>query len=252
MKNLTIPSPQKSHDRVTTDKNDFWGILGAAGISVAAAAFGLVARHRARTHQTVEKTSQGTPKDHFEGDTDIKTSQSHDQTKPHVSGYRYAIGYRSLGHNATRARHVNYQSPSIDPSTLPSGHAPPPLSLALNEANEDNLSYEAAHERLLQDFELQREKQSQSDPAPAPSPLRFDDTPGVLRFVLTGGPCAGKTTALARLSSFLRHRGYRVYTVPEVRDCFACGPVCFFPRSQSSEINSAGGDYAFHEWRIVS
>uniref|UniRef100_A0A7S2R796 NadR/Ttd14 AAA domain-containing protein n=1 Tax=Rhizochromulina marina TaxID=1034831 RepID=A0A7S2R796_9STRA len=35
------------------------------------------------------------------------------------------------------------------------------------------------------------------------------------KIVLTGGPCAGKTTALERLSSFLRERGFRVYTVPE-------------------------------------
>ena len=35
------------------------------------------------------------------------------------------------------------------------------------------------------------------------------------RFVLTGGPCAGKTTALARLSQFLRSRGFNVFIVPE-------------------------------------
>ena len=37
----------------------------------------------------------------------------------------------------------------------------------------------------------------------------------IFKFVLTGGPCAGKTTALARLGSFLGERGFRVYTVPE-------------------------------------
>ena len=36
-----------------------------------------------------------------------------------------------------------------------------------------------------------------------------------LKIVLTGGPCAGKTTALEKLSSYLRERGFRVYTVPE-------------------------------------
>lgn len=35
------------------------------------------------------------------------------------------------------------------------------------------------------------------------------------KFVLTGGPCGGKTTALARLSSYLRERGFEVITVPE-------------------------------------
>jgi predicted ATPase len=37
----------------------------------------------------------------------------------------------------------------------------------------------------------------------------------IFKFVLTGGPCAGKTTALARLGGFLGERGFRVYTVPE-------------------------------------
>jgi len=35
------------------------------------------------------------------------------------------------------------------------------------------------------------------------------------KIVLTGGPCSGKTTGLARVSSFLRERGFRVFTVPE-------------------------------------
>ena len=35
------------------------------------------------------------------------------------------------------------------------------------------------------------------------------------KFVLTGGPCGGKTTALARLSSYLSERGFEVMTVPE-------------------------------------
>jgi len=37
----------------------------------------------------------------------------------------------------------------------------------------------------------------------------------VYKFVLTGGPCGGKTTALERLSSYLRERGFEVFTVPE-------------------------------------
>eukprot|EP00979_Chaetoceros_neogracilis_P013458 scaffold3835_cov295-Chaetoceros_neogracile.AAC.27 len=35
------------------------------------------------------------------------------------------------------------------------------------------------------------------------------------KFVLTGGPCGGKTTALARLRSYLGERGFEVMTVPE-------------------------------------
>lgn len=35
------------------------------------------------------------------------------------------------------------------------------------------------------------------------------------RIVITGGPCAGKTTAFARIQSELSLRGYKVYIVPE-------------------------------------
>ena len=35
------------------------------------------------------------------------------------------------------------------------------------------------------------------------------------KIVLTGGPCGGKTTSMARLSSFLWERGFEVMTFPE-------------------------------------
>ena len=37
----------------------------------------------------------------------------------------------------------------------------------------------------------------------------------VYKIVLTGGPCGGKTTLLARLSPYLRERGFEVMTCPE-------------------------------------
>ena len=39
--------------------------------------------------------------------------------------------------------------------------------------------------------------------------------PGVYRVVLTGGPCAGKTTALSALRTRLTDLGLHVVTVPE-------------------------------------
>ena len=36
----------------------------------------------------------------------------------------------------------------------------------------------------------------------------------VQKFVLTGGPCGGKTTALARLREFFEERGFRVVCLP--------------------------------------
>lgn len=41
------------------------------------------------------------------------------------------------------------------------------------------------------------------------------DGKDIHKFVLTGGPCAGKSTAMARISVFLRTRGFRVFVVPE-------------------------------------
>jgi len=40
--------------------------------------------------------------------------------------------------------------------------------------------------------------------------------PKVLTVVLTGGPCGGKSTALATLTNHLRSKGYEVYSIPEV------------------------------------
>lgn len=37
----------------------------------------------------------------------------------------------------------------------------------------------------------------------------------IFRICLTGGPCAGKTTALSTLTQVLTQRGYRVLQVPE-------------------------------------
>ena len=38
----------------------------------------------------------------------------------------------------------------------------------------------------------------------------------IKRIVLTGGPCAGKTTALVRIHEHFSALGYKVFTVPEV------------------------------------
>jgi predicted ATPase len=45
--------------------------------------------------------------------------------------------------------------------------------------------------------------------------LKVEGKVPFFKFVLTGGPCGGKTTALARVYSFLRERGFQVITSPE-------------------------------------
>jgi len=47
------------------------------------------------------------------------------------------------------------------------------------------------------------------------------------RVVLTGGPCGGKTTALARVSSYLRERGFEVIMAPEVFTILASNGMSF-------------------------
>ena len=42
----------------------------------------------------------------------------------------------------------------------------------------------------------------------------------VKRIVLTGGPCAGKTTALVRVIEQFSNLGYKVFTIPEVPTMF--------------------------------
>ena len=37
----------------------------------------------------------------------------------------------------------------------------------------------------------------------------------VINLVLTGGPCAGKSTGLSRIEQELTNRGYKVYVVAE-------------------------------------
>ena len=38
----------------------------------------------------------------------------------------------------------------------------------------------------------------------------------ITRVVLTGGPCAGKTTAVAQIVDHFSRLGYKVFTVPEI------------------------------------
>ena len=57
----------------------------------------------------------------------------------------------------------------------------------------------------------------------SPERRNLDDTlrgnAPIYKFVITGGPCAGKTTAMERLQVFLRERGFRVFVVPEAAQC---------------------------------
>lgn len=63
------------------------------------------------------------------------------------------------------------------------------------------------------------------------------NTPPVHRVAITGGPCAGKTTALAEVSERLRSRGFQVYVVPEVATLMKGGGCSFADLNQEQVLN---------------
>ena len=55
----------------------------------------------------------------------------------------------------------------------------------------------------------------------------------VTNIVLTGGPCAGKTTALAKITQYFTYRGFAVYTQPEAATLFNQSGVNFLTDDKS-------------------
>ena len=60
----------------------------------------------------------------------------------------------------------------------------------------------------------------------------------VTKIVLTGGPCAGKTTALARIVDYFSDMGYYVLTVPEAATLFSQSGVDFLTSNKALFIES--------------
>jgi len=58
----------------------------------------------------------------------------------------------------------------------------------------------------------------------------------VYLIAITGGPCAGKTTALERLAGFLRERSFRVFTVPEAATMLFSNGVSFADLSSDEKV----------------
>ena len=59
----------------------------------------------------------------------------------------------------------------------------------------------------------------------------------VWKLVLTGGPCGGKTTGQARLSTFFENLGWKVYRVPETANVLLAGGVNFAELSAQAAEN---------------
>lgn len=68
--------------------------------------------------------------------------------------------------------------------------------------------------RSSSQMSTQRQNRMQENVLDHPKVLREAKCP-IYRICLTGGPCAGKTTALTTLNQVLVQRGFRVYVVPE-------------------------------------
>lgn len=49
----------------------------------------------------------------------------------------------------------------------------------------------------------------------------------IFKFILTGGPCGGKTTAIARLSYYLKERGFEVIACAEAYTILASNGMSF-------------------------
>lgn len=58
----------------------------------------------------------------------------------------------------------------------------------------------------------------------------------VHKLVLTGGPCSGKTTGQARLSTFFENMGWKVYRVPETATHLLSGGVNFNEMQSEEEV----------------
>lgn len=54
----------------------------------------------------------------------------------------------------------------------------------------------------------------------------------IKRIVLTGGPCAGKTTALVRVIEYFSSRGFKVFTIPEVPTMFTQAGMDYLTKNQ--------------------
>ncbi|MBR1804591.1 MAG: ATP-binding protein, partial [Muribaculaceae bacterium] len=54
----------------------------------------------------------------------------------------------------------------------------------------------------------------------------------ITRIVLTGGPCAGKTTALAKIIEHFGSLGYQVFTLPEVPTMFTAAGMNYLTQNK--------------------
>jgi len=59
--------------------------------------------------------------------------------------------------------------------------------------------------------------------------------PAIIKIAITGGPCAGKTSALSKIREVFSQRGYKVITVPEPATEFISNGITPWECSSSEE-----------------
>ena len=73
------------------------------------------------------------------------------------------------------------------------------------------------------------------DPLALKRSKTYGQKSNVTRILLTGGPCAGKTTGLAEINSDLTQLGYKVLAVPEAATLFGNGGAMIAAKSFNAQ-----------------
>lgn len=63
------------------------------------------------------------------------------------------------------------------------------------------------------------------------------DKKRIHRVVLTGGPCAGKTTSINRIRNFFENIGWKAFCVPETASILLSSGIQFYDLGEHSEYN---------------
>lgn len=69
----------------------------------------------------------------------------------------------------------------------------------------------------------------------APTPTNTSSNKRIHRVVLTGGPCAGKTTSINKIKNFFENIGWKVFCVPETATILLSTGIYFYELGKHSK-----------------
>ncbi len=70
------------------------------------------------------------------------------------------------------------------------------------------------------------------------------DKKRIHRVVLTGGPCAGKTTSINRIRNFFENIGWKAFCVPETASVLLSSGIRFYDLGEHSNWNSRTEEFS--------